>query len=134
MWRYKITCNARTRAGHHCCAPHCRRVPDNAPRSPWALRGVWGDRYPLGDGEPCDAVDATNSSGREGEPRFARQDGWTLLHLWDRSEDTRPGSHASFAFNADLTDIEALQAAREHFPKVIARIEAHIDRPLEIAA
>lgn len=115
--------------GHHCYVPGYEDAGRDSVRSPWALGGGMTRRYPLGDGEPTDAV-LKGRSLRAGEPRFAQQDGWTLMSMWDYSADRRPGSHASFAFGATLTDAEALVEARRLFPEVIARIEAYIGREL----
>lgn len=69
----------------------------------------------------------------EGEARFARQDGWTLIGLWDRSEDNRGNASSVFAIHSDLTDEEALGLARRLFPEVFERIEARLGREVRLA-
>ena len=134
----------RAGVGHFCQVPGHISPPDGSPPSPWHLQS---HGMPLGDQEPVVAAWPDCVPGRwkrdprgqapwirenciEGVPRFVRQDGWTLVSMWDRSADERHGSHASFAFDQDLDDAAAMAAVRKHFPRVVARIEAFIKRPL----
>lgn len=121
-------------AGHYCVhpgkqSPRLRR-PVPVP-SPWALAGdaVW---MPLGDSEPCNAAWSKDERQPEGIGRHVVQDGWTLLHFWDRSEDTRHGCHASFAFDVETDPEGAVALVRQHFPAVLERIEKHIGRPVRV--
>ena len=55
---------------------------------------------------------------------------WTLIACWDRSADSRGGCCATFA--AQTADIaEALASIREHYARTLARIEAHVGKPIE---
>lgn len=58
----------------------------------------------------------------QGEAALHWSDGWTILAVHDYTADHRPGSHSTFAFDALLTADEAMAAAHEHFPEVIARV------------
>jgi hypothetical protein len=121
-------------AGHYCRNPFGTCYLRGVPRSPW------GDVCdPLGDGQPLRAawgdLDVVSYRDRETHPRAVQpegigrvvvRDGWTLLTCWDRSGDARRNSHASFAFSEALTPEQALAAARERFPGVWARIDAHL--------
>lgn len=47
-----------------------------------------------------------------------QKDGWTALAFWDRSVDSRPGSHSAFLVRQTL-DFEAMVAVcKETFPRV----------------
>ena len=108
------------------------RSPDyEAPETPWfgiraneverarAMRTCW---EPEREGYP------------EGQARFTRQDGWTLIGLWDRSgEDNRRNVSSVFAIHSDLTDDEALGLARRLFPEVFERIEARVGHEVRLA-
>jgi hypothetical protein len=50
-----------------------------------------------------------------------RKDGWTAIGRRDNTVDSRPGSHSTFAFHADLTIDEAEAKARYLFPEIFAR-------------
>jgi hypothetical protein len=65
----------------------------------------------------------------EGAPVFVRRNGWTLVSMWDRSGDRRPGSHATFALGAELSDTEALAECKQLFPEVFTRIERQLGKP-----
>ena len=49
-------------------------------------------------------------------------DGWTAIGRRDNTVDSRPGSHSTFAFHADLTVDEAEAEARRIFPEIFERI------------
>ena len=120
------------RSGHFLHEPGLHRVW-SVPATPWG-----NATYPIME---LEAIEATwggpkrryDRTQPEGEPRFARKDGWTLVALWDRSADTRGGCCALFAFQVEATDDEALALARELFPAVFARIEEHLGRPVRLA-
>ena len=52
-----------------------------------------------------------------------------VVAFWDRSVDSRAGSHSTFLLPGDLTPSEALAAAREAFPDVFARFQFEIQLP-----
>jgi len=54
---------------------------------------------------------------------YKKPNGVTVLSFWDRSVDSRPGSSSSFMLPGVLTFQEALEAAREAFPKIWERYE-----------
>lgn len=49
--------------------------------------------------------------------------GWTVMSKWDRSVDSRPGSHATFVALGTFTSAQMWMLARVHFPMVAARLE-----------
>lgn len=113
-------------AGHYCRTPRGRIGNRDHVLSPWHC-GAW---YPLGDAEAVAGVGLMGPHPRprqvEGIARVVTREGWTLLHLWDRSADRRAGAHASFAFDAELAPHGALAHARILFPLVWARIDGHL--------
>lgn len=105
-----------------------------APMTPWGWeQDVLLDWHPERDGLRAPRAswrwrwDARNET--EGVFFHLVLDGWTLLAAWDRSEDKRSGCTSTFAIQAELPPDEAMIAARYAFPKVFARIEAHLGRP-----
>lgn len=59
-----------------------------------------------------------------------QMDGWTLLCMWDRSVDTRPGSHAIFLAEGTFTSSEMWAIAKAHFPLVYDRLRrAYAEAP-----
>lgn len=50
--------------------------------------------------------------------------GWTVLAMWDRSFDTRPGSNAAFVAEGTHTSEDMWNAARQFFPTITARLKA----------
>jgi hypothetical protein len=62
-----------------------------------------------------------NPSERQGECALHHRNGWTALAFADRTVDTRGGSNSVFFFRGTLTFEEAVAAAGEHFPHIVAR-------------
>ena len=102
----------------------------NDPPTPW-FGPDEGNTQSLRPMEAC--WDLDRDGYPEGEARFAREDGWTLVTLWDRSGDHRQNSKSVFAIQADLSDEEALGMARLLFPEVFARIEKRLKREVRLA-
>jgi len=107
--------------GHFCYVPGFLLAPTESSQSPWSSSRWW----PLGDSDACQAVGGYGEQV-QGQPKLVHKQGWTLLHLWDRSGDRRKNSHASFAFDKELEPSEALSQARVLFPGVLERIEKHL--------
>jgi hypothetical protein len=67
-------------------------------------------------------------SGRRAEDEtiasLAHWQGWTVLAMWDRSVDSRPGSNAAFVAPGELTHAQMWALAWEHFPQIVARLKA----------
>lgn len=55
---------------------------------------------------------------REGDARLTHVKGWTVLSIWDRSVDHRPGSHSTFVMPGTLRFAEACTQARDAFAVV----------------
>ena len=55
---------------------------------------------------------------------------WTILGIWDRSVDRRPGSNAAFLVSGIEDEDAAWRHAREAFPQVVARLKAAKHRGL----
>jgi hypothetical protein len=119
-----------SRSGHYCHVPGLGRWRNDDPLTPWVGKESWWG--PIGETTALEACWDKRDGQPEGEPRFDRRDGWTLVAMWDRSADKRMGCCAIFAFQRDLTDPEALALARELFPRVFARIEKHLGRPVRL--
>jgi hypothetical protein len=58
---------------------------------------------------------------RQGEAKVTHVAGRTVLAFWDRSVDTRPGSHSTFVLSGTLDFDAAVAVARAAFPEVWAR-------------
>ncbi len=123
-------------AGIFCRTPDGEHAEFDAQPTPWAIRTMAG--YPLGDREPTNVAWGKpdyrypQPEQPEGIARVVVGDGWTLVCLWDRSEDRRGGVHASFAIEGVFGGDEAVTLARTLFPKVWARIDAHVKRPIRV--
>ena len=116
----------------HACAPKVGET------SPWGT-GPWPvlDWHPDRDGPrrtepPMPTVRIGWNQQPEGEFVWLQADGWTLIAAWDRSADTRGGCTASFAIHALVEPDAMLDLARAAHPAVLARIEAHIGRPVTV--
>ncbi len=117
-----------TRTGYGFYRPGMRHAPQDGPVSPW-----FDHRYGhLGSVQSLEPMETCWDLERDGHPeaqaRFAREDGWTLVTLWDRSGDPRGTCHSVFAIQRDLSDDDALALARTLFPKVFARIDRRLER------
>ena len=75
-------------------------------------------------GYPWPYVDGhfTESKGKQGVASVHHSEGWTVLAMADYTVDSRPGSNSVFVFDATLDWDEALIAAKERFPRIVARI------------
>jgi hypothetical protein len=104
------------REGHSFFAPGMRAVA--GPVSPWGFgvdQGILHAAHFRAQGARRD------DEQREGVAVVAHQDAWTALSFWDRSVDTRKGSHSTFVFDGLLSGEGALAAARVLFPEVFER-------------
>jgi hypothetical protein len=84
------------------------------------LRHIWPEPT-----TPFGYLDGTLTPTATTTARLAalhHKDGWTALSMHDYSVDSRPGSHSTFVFHADLDFDGALAAATEHFPAIVSRI------------
>ncbi len=121
--------------GHGFYKPGMKSVGVEAAVTPW-----FDPRYRVGTGvQSLDPMRACWDEEREwgdpeGQARFAREDGWTLITLWDRSGDPRRTCSSVFAIQADLADEEALALARMLFPTVFARIEHKVGHEVRLGA
>lgn len=118
-------------SGHYCYTPQWARVDRNAPRTPWTYNN-WD---PIDESPALRALygrlisDIPRKEQVEGIRHHLTDKGWTLLSLWDRSGDSRPGSHSTFAILGTLTADEAEAEARRQFPAIWARIDKHLGHP-----
>ena len=55
---------------------------------------------------------------------LAHWHGWTVLAMWDRSIDTRAACNAAFIAEGEYTHAEMWALARQHYPKIVARLQA----------
>ncbi len=117
-----------------CWKPGMAQLYGDAPPTPWFTPGRDGQIAGARAAKVCwQEHERTGRNGRpEGEMRFAREDGWTLISFWDGSGDHRkPGS--AFAIERDLTNEEALGLARRLFPEIFERIERRLGREVRLA-
>ena len=57
----------------------------------------------------------------EGRAFIHHKDGWTALSFWDRSVDSRRGSHSTFLAEGSFGFDEMVAFGKKHFPEVWAR-------------
>lgn len=55
---------------------------------------------------------------------LAHTNGWTVLAMWDRSVDARPGSNAAFLVEGMLTEMGMRALAIRDFPRIVERLVA----------
>ena len=68
------------------------------------------------DGGFCPKIDVVN-----GEVKITQLDGWTIFSWWDRSVDSRPGSHSTFVGTGFDNIDDFLKEANTKFPAVFLR-------------
>lgn len=108
-------------AGHYLWTPAVKEYADEGPRKV-QMRArtelIW---YPHVDGG---FLPREKSHYVQGEAWLSHMGDWTLLSMDDFTVDTRPGSISVF-IEYGRHDYEAMLAlATEHFPEVLARLEA----------
>lgn len=69
--------------------------------------------------QPLGVTRLQHITPREGAPAV-----WTALSMWDRSGDTRPGSHSIFLALGVFTEDEMWAIAARDFPEVVKRIKS----------
>lgn len=79
--------------------------------------------FPIENPWSLDAGFAPQGEEVEGLALVHHLSGWTILAFWDRSGDQRRGSNSAFVIRGELSFIEAVEAAREAFPKIWARFD-----------
>jgi hypothetical protein len=47
----------------------------------------------------------------------------TILSFWDRTVDSRPGSHSTFVLPGELSFVQTVNAAEHAFPEIFARFK-----------
>ena len=65
----------------------------------------------------------------QGELHLAVINGWTLLSMWDRTADSRPGSNAVFLAEGNHVIEEMKNIASEKFPAIWKRIQGEQHPP-----
>ena len=66
----------------------------------------------------------TDKCQPQGLARLSGEPGRTVLDFWDRTVDSRGGSHSLFILPPGLDFAEAVRVARLHFPDIWARLDA----------
>lgn len=95
-------------AGHYLHYKGKKRTIDEQP---------WGDHI---DGGPLKQYRIPDDP-KAREWCCDRKDGWTLIAIWDRSGDSRPGSHSTFIIEADIPSQDLWTLARAQWPEVFKR-------------
>ena len=95
------------RVGHYLAGPDPSVMPESIRGDKLDNPKRWGTEY-----------------GKQHIRYLHHVDGWTVLSMADRTVDTRPGSHATFAMAGTLTKDEAEALARAAFPTIWARVDA----------
>lgn len=74
---------------------------------------------------PIDAIYAPFGVNQdESATNLAYTNGWTVLAMWDRSIDSRPGSNAAFLAEGKHTENEMLASAKQLYPQIVNRLKA----------
>lgn len=97
--------------GHYLYEPG-RRYHVQNPGLPWTDGELDGGLAPQGEKQTL------------GQTALRHRAGWTALAMWDRSLDKRFNSNAVFLARGEHSFDGMMTLAREHFPAVLARIEA----------
>lgn len=63
-----------------------------------------------------------NENQKHSEHFLSVINGWTILSMWDRSGDPRPGSNSSFIAKGVMSQTEIEQLATRTFPEIWMRI------------
>ena len=75
--------------------------------------------------------DERKAAEAEGLALLHHVEGWTVLAFWDRSGDSRYGSHSTFLAQGTLGFDAMVAMARESFPQVWARYGFEVRLPRE---
>lgn len=127
VWYFGCCPRAWSEAGHFLWnRPDGDRTPYRARPMPFELDGPW-----------CPHTDGRQSEGPARITRWRRavpamlpaslpeeRPTWTIVSWWDRSVDTRPGSHSTLVAAGDWPFDMMMAVARQKFPAVFAR-QAH---------
>lgn len=62
----------------------------------------------------------------QGLIKYTQLDGWSIIAFWDRSGDSRPGSHSTFLINESVTPEDLLEAAKLAYPQIFSRYSFEI--------
>lgn len=79
--------------------------------------------YPYTVGKLDQGFLPKNSDRVDGTVYVTRDAGRLILAFWDRSVDSRGGSHSTFVVDGSPTYDEALAACKEAFPLVFSRLK-----------
>jgi hypothetical protein len=105
-------------------AGHFLWAPDRSSR--FGLEGVRNFRMAQPWGVGIDGPIEADFPQTQGKAHLHYRDGWTALWFWDRSVDSRPGSHSTFIAEGTLSLEAMLVLARERFPEVWARYKFEV--------
>jgi hypothetical protein len=96
---------------------HCLWTWDGSPARRYEAILKDAGLYPKVDSGFC----PQNNGQRQGEYLLIHINGWTILAWWDRTVDTRPGSHSTFLKHGTWTAEEMLHWAWELHSEVMLR-------------
>jgi len=101
------------------------RTPERSHRVedavPWSMGEIDGGLAPRPT-HPTREPTRRDPECAQGVAALHHRWGWSALALWDRTGDSRPGSHSTFLLErGDATFEEMVAMAREHFPEIVER-------------
>lgn len=106
------------RIGHYLCDPSGRHVRSAGPFTDCNLDGTFPNHVHIPGGRYNERVEDDTIAS------LAHWKGWTVLAMWDRSVDTRAACNAAFIAEGEHTHAEMWALARQHYPKIVARLKA----------
>jgi hypothetical protein len=108
--------------GHFLWTPALRRVFYDAIPQSWPF-GPGGGKldagYATGPLPKCGFGPTFEIQSRA---KLSHIKGWTVLAIWDRTVDTRPGSNSNFVAKGELDFAQIAALATQHFPTIWKRI------------
>lgn len=114
---YYYGCIDPTRLGHYLWLPDEPFLRITKVMVEGWPKHLWGT-----NGSGLDAKYAPSGPEKQSLARIAHVGEWTVLAIWDRSSDSRPGSNSAFITNSECNFSAMCARAAEHFPTVWKRI------------
>src|SRR5579862_26022 len=115
-------------------AGHYMRSDDHPPQDLEGWRAVSHFTYTNPWGRSIDGSLAPPDTHMEGFARVHHKDGWTALSFWDRTIDSRPGSHSTYLAEGYYTFDQMVEFASKRFAErwnrmPFAVVEHKVEKP-----